>query len=269
MRPCLRKKQEMNSLHNSRQLIISADDFGLTESVSRGILDAFDQKGITDTNFVTTSPYSKVGSELAKKRKYQEFGIHLNLEIGDSLYYQRPMAYFDYSKNKPDYFEMVENEFNEQIAYLINSDLELTHITYHKNIVDCPEMAEIIKRLALQYNVPVRHLNDSKLNMLLMDAGVCVCDDKLINPPDRMYSQELIQKMLRQVTVRSTELVCHLGYESTELSTLSSVVEQREMEWNLFTSNTIKCMIREMGFTLINYKKLKEQSNHNGTGIQV
>lgn len=243
---------------SKKYLIINADDFGLTEEVSLAIVNALKKHAITDTNVVTTSEYSKKSLLLAKKENILSMGIHLNLEIGDSLYYGREMSFLNRLIGTDQYYKIIENEFNEQIEYLSRFGVELTHLTYHKNIINNYEMVNIVKRIALERNVPVRRIMSEKFNKVLIQEDILMCDAKLINTSNDYSKQELNRLLLKAQNSCTSELVCHPGFVSKNLFGLSSMTYTRENEYNLFTSLDIQCMIKEMGFHLINYKELKE-----------
>jgi len=67
-----------------RQLIVNADDFGLTEEVSRGILDA-NRKGIvTSTTLMANGPAFDTAVALSRVPQLG-IGVHLNLTEGASV----------------------------------------------------------------------------------------------------------------------------------------------------------------------------------------
>lgn len=63
------------------RLIINADDFGLTESVSKGILKGMQEGIITDTTMLTNTRHFDRSIELAKEAGIEAMGVHLNLTI--------------------------------------------------------------------------------------------------------------------------------------------------------------------------------------------
>lgn len=245
-------------MNKNKNLIISADDYGLTKGISLGIIDALEAKGISDTNFLANAAYSLESLALAKKKGLLAMGIHLNLNIGTSCYYKREISYLNEFIGTNKYYQMIENEFFEQTEFLIQHGIQLTHLTYHKNIINTIEIAEIVKKLAQQYNVPVRRLSDPAFNQLLTDAAIKMPDRKIINSQGTEYSKQLLVQLLSAVKENeSAEVICHPGYVTEELTEISSMVERREAELELFTRSEIKCMIKEMGFKLINYINLK------------
>lgn len=253
--------------NKKRFLIIDADDFGLTKGVSEGIIQAMTHGSVTETNAITTAEYSQNSLKLAYKKNLMKMGIHLNLEVGYSLYYQREMLYLKEFQQTAKYYEMVEKEFFAQIEFLLNNKIKLTHITYHKNIISDRDMVHILIRLANAYRVPVRNLANASFNAYLASANVKTCDQKLINTNGEKYSLQLVRRLLSSaVRNKQSELICHPGYVDSDLEKLSSMTGTREEELALFTSPETKHIIEETGYTLTDYSCLTMKLKNGNAG---
>ncbi|MGX7131319.1 ChbG/HpnK family deacetylase [Enterococcus songbeiensis] len=239
---------------SSRSLIISADDFGLVPSVTKGILYGISKGCITETNFIATSPYCQEAALLAKQNQLNNMGIHLNLEIGYSCYDGRDLSKKNLEVGTPEFYTWVEKEFFSQCEFLIAQDIALTHLTYHKNIIIDQRMCEIIAKLAMFYNIPVRRLSNERLNDYLLDYGIKMPEKRIVNPLGVKYSLRYLQEELREAAqCRLVEVICHPGYMSQVLRQMSSLNESRPTELKLFTDFKTTCMIREEGYSLTDY----------------
>ena len=70
----------------SRPLTICADDYGLTQAVTGGILEAIEAGRLHATGAMTTRPYWKVAArDLASLGEGVEAGLHLDLTLGPAL----------------------------------------------------------------------------------------------------------------------------------------------------------------------------------------
>src|SRR5712692_2782801 len=65
-----------------KQLIVNADDFGLTEQVSRGILDAHREGIVTSTTLMANGGAFDAAVTLARRSPRLRVGVHLNLTQG-------------------------------------------------------------------------------------------------------------------------------------------------------------------------------------------
>ena len=67
------------------RLIIEADDFGLSESITNGIIDGINGGYITSTNIMANMPFAKYAVEKAIENKIKSVGLHFNLTVGEPL----------------------------------------------------------------------------------------------------------------------------------------------------------------------------------------
>ncbi|MBO5102478.1 MAG: ChbG/HpnK family deacetylase, partial [Clostridia bacterium] len=56
------------------KLILNADDFGLSPSVNKGIVEAFQQGIISSATMMMNTPYTDEAIELAKKHNLKNIG---------------------------------------------------------------------------------------------------------------------------------------------------------------------------------------------------
>ncbi len=68
-----------------QRLIINADDFGLCESVNKGIVEAHTKGVLTSTTIMANMPAAEQAVELAKNLPTLGVGVHLNLTNGKPL----------------------------------------------------------------------------------------------------------------------------------------------------------------------------------------
>ena len=66
----------------SKYLIVNADDFNLTEGVTRGILDGHRRGIITSTTVMVNLPGLAVSRDLARQTPGLGLGLHVNLTLG-------------------------------------------------------------------------------------------------------------------------------------------------------------------------------------------
>ena len=67
------------------RLIIEADDFGLSKSITDGIVDGINGGYITSTNIMANMPFAKYAVEKAIENNIKSVGLHLNLTVGEPL----------------------------------------------------------------------------------------------------------------------------------------------------------------------------------------
>ncbi|MGA2070508.1 MAG: ChbG/HpnK family deacetylase [Sedimentisphaerales bacterium] len=152
-----------------KRLIINADDFGLCESVNKGIVEAHTKGVLTSTTIMANMPAAGQAVELAKKLPTLGLGVHLNLTNGKPLCKDdavklilNSQGYFALSPGKLALASLltgkvtaaIEAELSAQIRLVINNGLKPTHLDSHKHIHSFPVIFRIVCRLAKQFNIP-------------------------------------------------------------------------------------------------------------------
>jgi chitin disaccharide deacetylase len=152
-----------------RRLIINADDFGLCESVNKGIVEAHAKGVLTSTTIMASMPAAEQAVELAKNLPTLGVGIHLNLTAGKPLCQDNTVKLildsqgnFALSPGKLAIASLItgkvrtaiETELASQIQWLIDKGIKPTHLDSHKHIHSFPSIFPIVCRLAKRFNIP-------------------------------------------------------------------------------------------------------------------
>ncbi|MGD0573155.1 MAG: ChbG/HpnK family deacetylase [Sedimentisphaerales bacterium] len=152
-----------------KRLIINADDFGLCESVNKGIVEAHIKGVLTSTTLMTNMPAADHAVELAKKLPALGLGVHLNLTAGKPLCQDNTIklildsqGYFALSPGKLVLASLItgkartaiETELASQIQWLIDKGIKPTHLDSHKHIHSFPTIFPIVCRLAKRFSIP-------------------------------------------------------------------------------------------------------------------
>lgn len=257
----------------SVRLIINADDFGLTESVSKGILKGMQEGIITDTTMLTNTRHFDRSIELAKEAGIEAMGVHLNLTLlkpilesgkvqsivdGKGNFYRKPSLI-------PSTFHKgeVRAELRAQIEKFLSSGLTLTHIdTHHGFSVMHAEMFQIILELAKEYRVPMRKddvlTDDPFIKSQLAESGMkttdVLCADFSV---PIMQESVLINTIAKYKQTNATiEIPCHPGFVDDELRTISSLNDEREEDLQLLLKQEWLGYMKEQGIELISFSQL-------------
>ena len=67
------------------KLIVNADDFGLTDGVTFGILSAIERGIVTSTTMMVNMPGTQTAAEIARKAPALAIGLHINISLGNPL----------------------------------------------------------------------------------------------------------------------------------------------------------------------------------------
>ena len=67
------------------RLIINADDFGLSKSISDGIVEGIKKGYITSTTVMANMPYAEYAINQAIENNINCIGLHINLTVGKPI----------------------------------------------------------------------------------------------------------------------------------------------------------------------------------------
>ncbi|MGD0596005.1 MAG: ChbG/HpnK family deacetylase [Sedimentisphaerales bacterium] len=152
-----------------RRLIINADDFGLCESVNKGIVEAHTEGVLISTTIMVNMPAAEQAVDLAKNLPSLGVGVHLNLTAGKPLCQDNTVklildsqGHFALSPGKLALTSLItgkaraaiETELAFQIQWLIDKGIKPTHLDSHKHIHSFPTIFPIVCRLAKRFGIP-------------------------------------------------------------------------------------------------------------------
>ena len=151
-----------------KKLIVTADDFGLTEKVNQGIVEAHCRGVVTSTSLMANG--GAFEDAIARVREAPRLGIgaHLNLTQGPTVTpptVVRSLVHGDgemsigpiglgkkIATGKVRLGE-VELELRAQIEKILGAGISLTHLDGHKHIQLLPGVFDIVLKLAGEYGI--------------------------------------------------------------------------------------------------------------------
>jgi len=151
------------------KLIINADDFGLSDSVNKGIVECFQNGLISSTTLMVNTPYTEKAVALAKKHKIKNIGIHLNLtywrsvlpkEEVPSLVDERGVFHYVCMLGYHTQYVDAKKELRAQIEKFLSFGLKPTHLDHHHYFNEIPNILKAYLELAKEYNLPVRSMDE-------------------------------------------------------------------------------------------------------------
>ena len=151
-----------------KQLIVNADDFGLTKRVNEGIVDAHRHGIVTSTTLMANGAAFEAATALSRQMPRFGIGVHLNLSEGmpvspalriPSLLDARGRLYLTPGRlwkaiaTRRVSLADVETELRAQIAKIQRAGILPTHFDGHKHVHVLPGVSDIVIRLAREFSV--------------------------------------------------------------------------------------------------------------------
>jgi chitin disaccharide deacetylase len=164
-----------------KDVILNADDFGLTPGVNEGIIRAHRDGILTSTTLMATAPAFDAAVDLAKENPRLGVGCHLVLCGGIAVTSPHKIpSLVDSIGRLPESLASfvvrvtsgrirtadIEMELRAQIEKIRNAGLEPTHVDTHKHTHVHPRVMGIVARVATDLGIkkirnPVEDLSDS------------------------------------------------------------------------------------------------------------
>ncbi len=162
-----------------KKVIINADDFGLSKSINKGIIECYKRGILTSASLIVNAPGFEDAIDLIKRNLGLSTGIHINVIRGKAVLPADKVKYI--SQNglflgnmfrilKISYLHKrqlkeLEMEFRAQIERALDSGINITHIDSEKHIHMIGPIFEIISRIAIEYGIPrIRYVKEAPID---------------------------------------------------------------------------------------------------------
>lgn len=265
---------------NSRLLVIHADDFGMSHSVDRAIMEALEKHWATSASILVPCPWFAEVARWAKEHPDADLGVHLALNSEWTTYRWGPVSGQGKGSSLLDeqgYLPLtteyvathakmsaVETETRAQVEKAKAAGIRLSHLDTHMGaIVSTPDLFKVYLTLGQAYKLPL--LLDDRVNgsSSPVAAGSVLLNSILQMRPGTPKTQWLdaYKKMLAQLPPGSYQLIVHLGYNDEEMQGATADhpdwgAEWRQNDLELVRSAEFQKFLRDQGFILLSWKDL-------------
>ena len=270
-----------------KYLIVNADDFGLSEAVNEGIIEAHLHGIVTCASLLTNVPAFSHACELAHKHPQLEIGFHANLTSG------RPVLPGELVPSLVDrngrFFGLwtfacrclaglasyrdIEKELTAQMQKAWGQKIFFTHIDGHHHIECLPVVAAVLVEMAKKKKIPfIRRIASPKrigpwlpffqqwaLSLLQRRApsGESASTDhfwglELYRSKDKTA---MLERLLCRLPDGINELMCHPGYDRSDVVATNYRTE-RENELRALLHPRTKKLIETFGIQLASFSDI-------------
>jgi predicted glycoside hydrolase/deacetylase ChbG (UPF0249 family) len=248
------------------KLIVNADDFGYSQSVSAGIVRAHRDGIVTGTTLMTNAPHTSGAAKLARATPSLDVGVHLVLT------FDRPLANVELVPTLVDkdgrFFRPIEllardvdreealTEYRAQ--YRKARDLlgrEPTHVDSHHWVHDHPALEWAIGRLAHETGAAARIHSDEQRDRLRA-RGVRAPDHfvREFQHEGKVGVDSLLALLERIAKTKGiTELMCHPGEPDEALAKRSGYARERATELATLTDPRVRAKVKDLGISLTTF----------------
>jgi predicted glycoside hydrolase/deacetylase ChbG (UPF0249 family) len=276
----------VGSTPSPTRLIINADDFGISQGVNIGIIEAAVAKVVTSTSMIVNLPGFADALDRAVSCPSLSLGLHLNLTVGRPLadvpsltrrrtgeFYPLPMLIARASLGLLKASD-IARECLAQIDRMIEAGFPPTHLDSHRHVHSHPAISSAVTRAAasrgvFQVRVPCEPLrvNASDWRATLKKAGLLIstrlsgragADYRAINfvglslQGGKSFATRLFA-LIPRLPAGTTELMTHPGYADPLLAEQDSYTLERETELKVLCSREFRELLVRRGVTLTRF----------------
>lgn len=230
-----------------RYLIVNADDFGLSEGVNRGIIEAHERGIVTSASLMVRGAAVEEAARYARLHPALSLGLHLDL----CEWIYKDGAWEPLYEVVP--FEdgvAVAAEVSSQIeSFRQIAGLEPTHLDSHQHVHRSEPLRSMMIEAANRLGVPLRHHSP-----LITYSGSFYGQTAKGEPYPEGISLDWLLDIIRALPAGVTELGCHPGFSNNLESTYRL---EREEEVRVLCDAHVREVIRAEGIELCSFDGLK------------
>jgi predicted glycoside hydrolase/deacetylase ChbG (UPF0249 family) len=178
-------------------VINNADDFGYSNAINYGIIDAHRHGILNSTTIMANMGGFDHAVELSKENPNLAIGVHCTLTCGKSILPNhetlitkdqlfKKLSFWEQNDSVVDDGE-VYREFKAQIEKVLSSGIQITHLDSHHHIHRYKNNTAIIIKLAKEFDLAVRNVKTVELKALGLSTGYT---SKIANLGMDIYKRE-------------------------------------------------------------------------------
>ncbi len=231
-------------MNNQTYLIVNADDFGLSQGVNQGVIEAFEKGIVTSASLMTRYPVSHDAALYA--RAHPEMSLGLHVDLGEWIY--RDGAWVPrYSVVAADQPQEVADELMHQLKQfreMVGSDP--THLDSHQHAHRDEPLRSILVELAYGLGIPLREYCGP-----IRYEGRFYGQTSHGEPSHQCLSADSLAELLVSLPPGITELGCHPGLDRR----LDSVYRlERALEVSTLCSDLTRAAVNNAKIRLISFR---------------
>jgi predicted glycoside hydrolase/deacetylase ChbG (UPF0249 family) len=268
----------------AKQLIVNADDYGMSRGTVDGIVQCAQAGVISSTTIMATGDAFEYGVERLSELGTISVGVHLNATTGSPL---SPVAEVSSLVDSAGQFQPrreleatlrmnpveVEAEFRRQIRRVTDAGISISHLDNHHNwVYFAPTYFRLTARLAQELGIPLRFpfgsLTDQRISDIARMSGntepdvkeaaascLAILDEHRVLRTESFWieftsihrSEEYLMQLLSNLPDGVSELCVHPGLES----------DRQRLELALLLKLTPSAL-EQHDVELANYKAVKK-----------
>ena len=232
------------TLSSTCRLIVNADDFGLSDGVNRGIIEAHVGGIVTSTSLMVRQPAASAAVELARRYENLDVGLHLD--------------FAEWACRDGEWVELyrfVDVEDPQDVSREIERQIETfhrllqrppTHLDSHQHVHRRPRLFPIVSSIARQLGLPLRFDGTAQYH------GDFYGQTGEGAPDPSAISGQALSRLIASLGPGLHELCCHPGY-ADELNTMYRA--ERTLEIHSLCLSIVRQAILDHNIVLSGFRR--------------
>jgi chitin disaccharide deacetylase len=235
---------------DDRYLIVNADDFGLSDGVNRGILQAHRHGIVTSASLMVRSPAAVEAVAIA--RDFPSLSVGLHLDLGEWAYRDGEWTQL-YKIGDVEDPIAVTSEVRRQLDQFYElTGRTPTHLDSHQHVHRQEPVASAMLAVAAELTIPLRHYTPE-----VRYSGAFYGQTTKGDPLPEMLGVDSLIGILTELLPGTTELGCHPGFDD-ELDTMYCL--ERRQEVRTLCDDRIRRALAEFKIELRSFNDLATTS---------
>lgn len=224
-------------------LIVTADDFGQTAGINRGVFAAFERGIVTSASLMVRWPTAVEAAAYARAHPQLDLGLHL--DFGEWVWVENEWrALYEVPGDPEAEIEWQLARFRELVGH------DPSHLDSHQHAHLREPVRPYAVALADRLGVPLRGLSDA-----VRYRGDFYGQDGKGAPFPEAVTIEALLKLIAELPDGVTELGCHPGFASDEMSSMYN--DERSNEVDVLCDPRVRAAIEEHGVILRTFSGLR------------
>jgi predicted glycoside hydrolase/deacetylase ChbG (UPF0249 family) len=228
-----------------RQLIVNADDFGLSAGINRGIIEAHEHGIVTSASLMVRGAAAAAAADYGCKNSRLSIGLHI--DVAEWIYRDEGWAPLYQVVDLTDQ-AAVEKEVRRQFdAFTGLMGRAPSHLDSHQHVHRDEPLRSVAQSLAGELKVPLRHFS------AVQYCGHFYGQSAKGQPVPDAIDVEALLGVLGRLPAGITELACHPGYPDDIETTYR---EERVREVAALCDARARSFVVDAEITLINFSAI-------------
>ncbi|HSO99892.1 MAG TPA: ChbG/HpnK family deacetylase [Thioalkalivibrio sp.] len=286
-----------NSAGERRQVVVNADDFGISIPISDAIVACHRAGSVSSTTLMVNMPGARHAARLAADCPGLGVGLHFNLTLGAPVCGpERVPALVDaHGQFHPRGTLMkrlltgrvprrqVRDELAAQLDRFHSLELQPTHIDSHQHVHVVPMVFDLVAETCTRAGIPIRvpwvtpiagsrqsigrRIRTSAMKAMIAVnrrrwRGLVSCNQSLgslfdIDPGTERVTADHYDRVLSATSRAPLELMVHPIGDAADADGLTSIGKLAQAEGEFLATGQLPALLAESGWDLVNFKSGK------------